>query len=256
MHSALIAEWMIGRFTDQERAASIVGDLVELEPRKGIMWFWFSIARVVFSLAWRRPLAFIAAFYAGNLAFWALTLAVSGEHAPHRPPDQWEPVFRLFSGVGFVACVACINAAIRYGPRDRLARLALAVTGSVAAVVYYWWQPIILMVCIALFFSLAWVTAMSSEYLKAALVLLVATAAGFGAAVLSMYLDMRYQQFVCPPRGLAGTQEFQEHPSLLWMAFCVWLITVWAITTACSRMHHRLMRNRQLDLTTEGRQSV
>jgi hypothetical protein len=65
MHSSSIAEWIVARFTDKQRAASMVGDLVELEPQKGPPWFWFSLVRVVISLAWRRCLAFIVAPYAG-----------------------------------------------------------------------------------------------------------------------------------------------------------------------------------------------
>ncbi len=62
MHSASIAEWIVGRFTSGKRAASIVGDLLELESQNGALWFWLSLARVVLALAWRWPLAFVAAF--------------------------------------------------------------------------------------------------------------------------------------------------------------------------------------------------
>src|SRR3981081_2060490 len=65
MHSSSIAEWIVARFTDKQRAVSMVADLVELEPQKGPLWFWLSLIRVVISLAWRRSLAFIVAPYAG-----------------------------------------------------------------------------------------------------------------------------------------------------------------------------------------------
>jgi hypothetical protein len=64
MHSAVIAEWIVGRFTAKKRAASIVGDLLELEPQNGRWWFWLSLARIVTSLAWRPSVAFLAALCA------------------------------------------------------------------------------------------------------------------------------------------------------------------------------------------------
>ncbi len=45
MRSASIADWLLRRVASKEQAASIVGDLVEISPRKGIVWFWLAVCR-------------------------------------------------------------------------------------------------------------------------------------------------------------------------------------------------------------------
>jgi hypothetical protein len=104
MHSASIAEWIVARFTSEKRAASIVGDLLELKPQKGPLWFWISLARVIVALGWRRPLASIAAFYAASWAFGGFQMAIWGIHAQHRPPDPWIGVFGVLSTAGPFWC--------------------------------------------------------------------------------------------------------------------------------------------------------
>jgi len=37
----------------KERADSIIGDLAEIAPQKGIGWFWFSLSQIILFLAWR-----------------------------------------------------------------------------------------------------------------------------------------------------------------------------------------------------------
>jgi hypothetical protein len=89
MHSSSIAEWIVAHFTDKQRAASIVGDLLELEPHKGPLWFWLSLVRVVISLAWRKSLAFIVAPYAGLWILGKLTAALQDAYMRHAPPGTW-----------------------------------------------------------------------------------------------------------------------------------------------------------------------
>src|SRR6516164_5665117 len=75
MPNAALAEWLIARFTDGSRAASAVGDLLELAPERGSFWFWWCIARIIFSFTWRRLLAFAVACL--SLAFvFALSFRV------------------------------------------------------------------------------------------------------------------------------------------------------------------------------------
>jgi uncharacterized membrane protein len=147
-----------------------------------------------------------------------------------------------------------VYAAIRYGLRDRVTQLAFASTGLVTAVIYLWWQPAILVLCMALSACVVAASIASRERRKTALALLVPVAVGFGGGILALYLDARYQHFVYP--GPVGTREMQEHPSLLWMGFCVYLISAWMITTACSRMHGWLTSHEQLDSETEGGQAL
>ena len=250
MHSASIAEWIVGRFTSEKRAAAIVGDLLELKPQKGIFWFWLSLARVVLAHAWRRPLAFLAAFYAGAWALGAFQMAIFGIHAQHRPPEHpWIPVFIVLSAADTFLLLLLVYAAIRYGFRDRVTQFALALTGLATAIIYYWWLPAILIACIALSICVVVASILSSERRRAALVVLVVVVVGFGGGLLAIYLAGQYQHFVYP--GLMGSREMREHPSVLWVGFCMLLTAAWMMTTACSRMHDRLMRKQSSDFENQ-----
>ena len=57
MRNTSLAESILARFTTPERAASIVGDLVESTGRRGTVWFWFSVMRTAFPLLGRRLVA-------------------------------------------------------------------------------------------------------------------------------------------------------------------------------------------------------
>jgi hypothetical protein len=240
---------MVARFTSKKRAAAVVGDLAELEPQKGLLWFWASTARVVLSLSWRRVLAFIAAFYGGN---WALRgfVAASGIYAQHRPPEHfWMALVTVLSLAGMFLCMLLFYTALRYGTQNRVTQLALTWTGLVTAVIFLWWQPVILLACVALSIWLMSLAILKTEYRKAALVILVSVATGFGGFLLTAYLDARYTRFIYS--GPIGSKELQEHPSVVWLGFCMMFITTWLVTTACSHMHHWLLRDKLLDEEVE-----
>lgn len=250
MRSASIAEWIVGRFTSKERTVAIVGDLFELQPEKGVLWFWASLAGVVFSLFWRRALAFMGALYAGN---WALRgfVSASGIHAQHRPPEHlWMPLISILSFAGIFLWTVLMYAAIRYGTQDRVTQLALASTGLVTMVIFFWWQPVILIACIALGIWVTSVSILKSEYRKVGLVILVAVTTGFASYVLRAYLTIRYMRFVY--FGPMGDRELHAHSSVMWLGFFMTLVTTWMTTAACSRMHHWLIRDKPLDEETEG----
>jgi hypothetical protein len=54
MRNASVAEWILSRVTGPERAASIVGDLIESADSRGGVWFWSSVIRTAFSLFGQR----------------------------------------------------------------------------------------------------------------------------------------------------------------------------------------------------------
>jgi hypothetical protein len=246
MRSASIPEWIVGRFTSGKRAACIVGDLLELESQNGALWFWLSLAQVVLALAWRRPLAFVAAFYAGAWAIGGFQMAIAGVHAQHRPPEYpWMPVFMMLCATATILLFLLVYAAIRYGFRDRVTQLALAFTGLATAVIYFWWLRAILVACIALSIYVVAASILSGERRRAAMVLLVVLVVGFGGGLPAMYLATQYQHFVYP--GPMGDRELREHPSVLWMGFCMQLMWTWMMTAACSRMHYWRMGNQSLD---------
>ncbi len=69
MHKAEVAEWVLSLVVSQERAAAIVGDLMESDESSGRVSFWCQIARTVVSMLWNG--------IAGNPR-WMLGLAFRG----------------------------------------------------------------------------------------------------------------------------------------------------------------------------------
>jgi hypothetical protein len=53
MHKDRIAEWLLVLVTSRERAASIVGDMLESAATHGSAWFWTGVLRATASLLWR-----------------------------------------------------------------------------------------------------------------------------------------------------------------------------------------------------------
>ena len=245
MHSASVAEWIVGRFTGKNRARSIVGDMVELKPQKGQLWFWLSIARIVLSLTWRRPIAFVAAVWAGLWGYGVLELAISGIYTQHRPPEYpWMPVFIVLSKSGAVLWIVLTYLVIRYGLRDKFTQVAFAWAAIITTVVTYWWQPIVLAICIALSTFVILASLVSTQRRNTSLSLLLSVAAGYGVWGLTMYAAFHYQRHVIS--GPMGGQQLRAHPSVAWIAFCGYLLTVWITALLCSRTHRWLIQSKPL----------
>jgi hypothetical protein len=254
MRSASIAEWLLRRLTSKERATSMVGDLVEVGEQKGIFWFWLSMTGIVLSLVWRRPLAFVAAFYFGSWVYGTLLNTTYGLHAQHRPPALWGPVFNVLGPTGSLLWIAAIYATIRFGFHDRFAQSALAMASIVVAVNCYWWQPAIVAACIASSLCLIGVSVMNSERRRAALGLVLVLAAGFAGGLLALYLAYQYQKFVCP--GPVGDRELREHPSISWVGLCMWILATWITTSASLLVQRWVTRRESVELEAEPSSAV
>ena len=237
MRSEYVAEWILARFTTQSRAASIVGDLFESRSEKGTLWFWRSVAGIVLAVAWRRPLAFAAAFYLGLHALGALQMPIYGMYAAHRPPQEWMPMFAVLSGLGMVLWMAAPYVAIRFGLRDSFAQIALVFGGLVTIIIFYWWVPAVLAACLVLAFSLITTSISVARRRRALLALAIATAFGFGGGLLAFYLAGLYQNHLYP-----GPVAEINSRLINWG---VPLLATWILATACSRMH-RLLLGRDL----------
>jgi hypothetical protein len=241
MRSIAIVEWIVGRFTNQSRSASMIGDLVELKPQKGSLWFWWSLVGVVLSLTWRRPIAFVAAVFAGSVGSGVLWIAILRMHGQPLPEHRWMFALSMLCRIGSVLFIVLMYAAIRYGLRDKLTQLALAFASVItAAVIYCWWQPVFLAVTIAVgIFAIA-ASIKDSQHLRATLALTMAVAIGFFGSTLAGYMTRM------------ESRELRAHPSFVWMVLCTYLVTVWIVTTACSRTHAWLVQNRSLDPETDS----
>jgi hypothetical protein len=250
MRTASTAEWILCRVTSKERAASMVGDLMEIQERKGVLWFWLSVASVALSLFWRRPIAFVAAFYTGMWTFGRLMMVIYGINAQHRPPEYpWMPVFDVLILAGSTLWAVSLYGAIRYGLQERSAQLVLAYAGLVTAVIYLWWLPAVLAACIAAALVIATASILKSKLRKESLVVLVAVSIGSAARFLAFILAALYQHFLY--RGPWGDREMQEHPSLEWVALCMMVLSFWVMTTAWSKMREWLMRSESLESSGE-----
>ena len=169
----------------------MVGDLLELEPHKGPLWFWLSFVRVVISLAWRRSLAFIVAPYAGLWILGKLVLALQNSYLRHAPSGTWGVPANLSSLplAGAFFWMMLLYMAIRYGVNDRVTHLVLAFAGMITAVVYAWGPPIALAICIVLGLCVLTASAIGREYRRAAMVLPNAT-----------HMIRRRHCFLCKPK--------------------------------------------------------
>jgi hypothetical protein len=242
MRNASVAEWIVSRFTSKERAASIVGDFVELESQKGAMWFWFSIAGVLLSLCWRRVLGLIAVLYASGWTYAHFQMALFGIHSRHRPMELWVEALLMLAFVGNLLWMMLLYGAISYGVRDRATQMLFLWTVLMTSIILFWLKPTILAACLALGLILAWSSMSNLENRRAMLVLTATTVAGVVSGFVAAYAGGRYQNFVYP--GPLGIKGLTAHPSIIWVHICLLLIVVWNTTTVYSRMHARMTRNR------------
>ena len=250
MRNAFVAEWLVSRWTDKRRAASMVGDLVELESQKGPLWFWLSIARIVVSLAWRPVLGWLAAFYVGGWSSFAFMMATHGIHAQHRPPEYpWMPIFDALAHAGALLWVMVVYTAVRYGPRDRATQLSLALACSTAGVIYLWWQPLALAVCLAVAAAALLVSLLRRGYRSAGVVVAVAVTCGFTGGSLWELAEAMFLRVLFPPHV-----NLQDPRRLFITSFgtlALMAMLAWFITAACSRMHRWLMPSEQTDLALD-----
>src|SRR6188472_1824938 len=69
MHSPQIAEWILRLVTAPDRAATVVGDLIEESEHRGTIWFWWNVVLTAAAHVWTelrdRPV-------------WMMVLALSG----------------------------------------------------------------------------------------------------------------------------------------------------------------------------------
>lgn len=240
MPSKTSAEWIIARFTGPSVAASIVGDLLETMAKRGTLRFWFSVARIAFSYIWRPGIAFVAAFYVG--LFWRKFAILGFMRAGHQPRELyafawWDPSDPLFSVMWFgtVLWTAGLYAAIRYGLRDKLAQLALGLCSLITILVFYWQMPVITLSCVALGLCIVVASVRSVQRSTVLMLFAAAIVFAFAAGLLSLYLRVVLE-------GLFYQRLFPSEAGQKTFNICVWAWAAWLTTTACARMHGRLLQ--------------
>jgi hypothetical protein len=253
MRNASIAEWILCRLTRRERAASIVGDLTEIGDRKGVLWFWLSLAGVALSLAWRRPLAFVAALYAGAWTLGEFVTTADSIYTLHYPVGGWNDAFGPLILTGSTLWAAFLYTAIRYGVLDRTTQLLFIWAGLLTTVIYFWWQPMVLGLCIAAALLLALASVFKGSLRKEALVVLVSAAIGSVVRFWAIMLAGFYQYFLGRRLHILwGDREVREHPSLGWVYCGMMVLSLLVATSAWARMYNWLMRSRRLESEVDG----
>jgi len=192
MPNAALAEWLISRFTDGSRAASAVGDLLELAPERGTFWFWWCIARIILSFTWRRLLAFAVAFlclsFVNALSFRVL--------APlHETLTTHNLAYLALSVATLSAFVANAAAyvAICYGIRDELTHLLFMLLAVSSTATFLWRIPELVF---AILLAVVILSTVSPRRRRALLAAALALGIGFCGFQFIFYLWPWYRHLV------------------------------------------------------------
>jgi hypothetical protein len=241
---AAVAEWLISRFTERSRAASIVGDLLEVTAKQGSFAFWSSVAGVVLTLTWRHLAAFAVALFCLYLN-QALTmpphlpphgLLATAMHQPHSP---WMPSFMVLASASVFLSMAAPYAVICYGLRDRFAQLAVAL--FIPLVVFHWFWSIPAVAVTSLLFA-AGILIFSVSFAvgrRALLALILAGVLGYVGLQSTLFFSERFLD-VAPPS--VTTTVFVEDSIPFFVALTV--------VAACAWTHHLLLNRKDPTIGT------
>lgn len=62
MHKSSHSEWLLARFVGEQRAAAILGDLLEISTNRGRLWLWAAYLQTLIQIGWRTFVAFLCAY--------------------------------------------------------------------------------------------------------------------------------------------------------------------------------------------------
>jgi hypothetical protein len=119
------AEFVLALIAGHDRAAAILGDLTEMAQTRGRLWFFAAYLRTLFTFTWRIVLA----FFCGSTALIGISVFPLWFH---RASEEWRFGSHLLNlgGPLLLDVVVSLGFAVpyclvRYGVRDRLAKLGL-----------------------------------------------------------------------------------------------------------------------------------
>jgi hypothetical protein len=237
VRSASFAEWIIAQFTTKARAAAIIGDLLEAVPQKGKPWFWLSVARVIFSLTWRYPLAYAAAI--GAVLCWvrAYRFTVFGRPSDFILSQQWMARYLFVFRANALLSVALAYTAIVYGTKDPFARRIAAVWILFEALVFFGTTPGVAIICVLLAVC-AIVYSLSSATERKGLLALATTAAlcfGWMKQLATPFLAMPFVGFHAAWKVFLTHDGPYLSPS---SRIIMQLVDLFALTLIYSGVHH------------------
>ena len=242
MFNAAVGEWVLSRATSRQRAAAIVGDLLERD--KGGWWFWSALARIVVALTWRRPVGFLAALCVSNLTIDVLARHIWRAYRLLHLKQQMPLTLQVFCFVCLIFWIMAVYAGIRFGWRDRATQLACICSALAAVTLSMWSRPEILLTGMAATAGIMGISLVFGRFRRAAPVLIVGQLAGLVGFFFGVILLSSLWRWLAAPA--TGDRGIDSH-WLLWVAANVDLVMVRCTTAACSIMHRRLLERRLPD---------
>lgn len=242
MRSVAVAEWVLARYAEKQRASAMMGDLLEQRERKGAWWFWRAYAGVLLAAAWRPLLAFVAAVFAAAQAWnWLMNRQIG---IWQTPVLQAELLVTTFLGVS--GWFVTVYSGVRYGVRDVLTQLAavIALLSSTAMLfcrderALLGWGGAALVVIVA--------SAVIQKTRRVAIPFVVTSAAWSIAFLLMAFVGSMYTRYALHLR-LLGDKELRDHPSIGYVDAAVLLIGEAVAAWLCKEMHRRLIEQRRTE---------
>jgi hypothetical protein len=165
LHRIVVAERLLSLVTDRDRAASMIGDLLEDSSTYGSFWLWRRLAIILFFRIWRPIVALVISTFALVGGLWA----VNAQSQTHPIPAlAWR--FAIFALWTLVASVYCI---CLYGVRDYLTQLTVVLAAFGMVGVCYGWLPGIGVAAAVAAATIVSASALSMERRKALCTLMV-----------------------------------------------------------------------------------
>lgn len=242
MRSASLAESLVRLVEGRDRAAVLVGDLIEIAQTRGRLWFALAVLRLLVSRLWRPVVGVIVVLFASLRLLAASEMALYGIHAQHRPPFMWTPFFNVVSGGATVLGGSALYSVIRYGIGDLYTRLAFAFACLCALVTFAWWLPGVPYVCAVLFLMLLVLSLLRRPRIWALFTAACTVITGFATFLTGMFALTWYQYAILHIRAM-GSREYEQHPIFGWLVFAVYIADALVIALTCSLMHRRARKN-------------
>jgi len=237
MRSVAVAEWVLARYAGEQRAWTVMGDLLEEREQKGAWWFWRAYAGMLIAVAWRPILAFIAALFGCGSA-WRMLMT-----------QQFGVVVTLQLTVAHFTAVSgwfvVMYSGVRYGLRDMLRQMSgiVAALATTAVILCRHEPALIIWTATTVAFVLACATLRSTR--RAAMVFGGTAAALFAGFVFMASAEFAYTRYALHIR-LLGSEELRQHPSIGYVMLATQLMGEAFAAWICKEMHRLLMERRRI----------
>jgi hypothetical protein len=243
-------EWLLACLTDNERATAILGDLTEMAATRGRLWFAAAYLRTLISLTWRTAVAFLlgvaslAAFYRLNIFYIRHIPFAWRIHPSH--PYIGQAVFYLAVQLWFLVPFAVV----RYGFADRLVRVGLTLllftTGAELSI------PLLSPFLAAAAVAAAAAASLAYTGLRRPAITLVATSVVGAFTLLNLRFLAHMACWIDEHKPLNASSHYRFFETgfafphtLFWVVmWSMGLLDMLVLAFVCSRLHHRLLRQR------------